>query len=152
MKFNFVLRNAEFNDHLKRIAEQKLGKLEKYFVGDEPTAKVNLKKQARLFTIEVMLSYAGKLVRAVSVGENFYDCLDVVLPKLEGQIRKHRTKFDKHSKNNAFKEASMYTSYDGGDKPEIVKEKKFKLTPMTVEEAIEEMELLGHAFYVFLEI
>lgn len=152
MKFNYVLRNAELNEHLKRIAETKLAKLEKYFGEEEPTAKVCLKKQARQCTLEVMLSYAGKLVRGVATAENFYDGLDFVLPKLEGQIRKHRTKFDKHSKNVAFKDASLYTSYDGDEKLKVVKEKKFKLTPMTVMEAVDELELLGHDFYVFLEV
>ena len=99
-----------------------------------------------------MLDYAGKLVRATASGDNFYDDLDVVLPKLEGQIRKHRTRFDKHQKNVAFRDAAVFETADRDEKKvELVKEKKFKLTPMTVEEAMEEMELLGHTFYVFLD-
>ncbi len=150
MKFDIITRNCEANDHLKRVTEQKLGKLDKYFGETEPTAKVSFKKQARDCTLEIMLTYAGKLVRAAVSGENFYDNLDEILPKLEGQIRKHRTKFDKHSKNNAYKEATEYSREEAKNLA-VVKEKKFKLTPMTVEEAIEEIELLDHAFYVFLE-
>jgi putative sigma-54 modulation protein len=152
MKIEVLGKNYDVGDKLKEITAQKLSKLDKYFDGDQTKVKVCFKKQATSFTTEVMLDYTGKFVRATATGENFYDTLDVVLPKLEGQIRKHRTRFDKHSKNVAFKDASLYTSYDGDEKLKVVKEKKFKLTPMTVMEAVDELELLGHDFYVFLEV
>ena len=152
MRIDITSRNYELSERLKGITEQKLSKLDKYFTDSETKARVCFKKEASSLTTEVMLEYAGKLVRATASSDNFYDNLDVVLPKLEGQIRKHRTKFDKHQKNTAFKEASVYETADRDEKDRsIVKDKKFKLTPMTVEEAIDEMELLGHSFYVFLE-
>ena len=153
MNIEIIARKCEVNEHLKRVTEQKLAKLDKYFTDSESKAKVNLKKEANSFTTEIMLDYAGKLVRATASGENFYDNLDVVLPKLEGQIRKYRTRFDKHNKNSAFTSVALfdgekeYEEKKGG----LVKEKKFVLTPMTVNEAIEEMDLLGHSFYVFLD-
>ena len=71
---------------------------------------------------------------------------------MEGQIRKYRTRFDKHQKNSAYRDVAVYETADRDEKPvELVKGKKFKLAPMTVNEAMEEMELLGHSFYVFLE-
>ena len=153
MNIEIVARKCEVNEHLKRVTEQKLSKLDKYFADSESKAKVNLKKEANSFTTEIMLDYAGKLVRATASGENFYDNLDVVLPKLEGQIRKYRTRFDKHNKNVAFTADALF---DGEREYEekksgLVKEKKFVLVPMTVNEAIEEMDLLGHSFYVFLD-
>lgn len=152
MKIEITSRNYEVSERLKEIADKKLAKLNKYFDGDNAKAKVCFKKEAQSLTVEVMLDYAGKLVRATASGDNFYDDLDVVLPKLEGQIRKHRTRFDKHQKNVAFREAAVFETADRDEKRvELVKEKKFKLTPMTVEEAMEEMELLGHTFYVFLD-
>ena len=153
MKLELTVRNCEVSDKLKTIAEQKLNKLDKYFGDQLPTAKVVFKKDGNQMTTEVMLTYAGKFVRSAVSGDNFYDNLDVVLPKLEGQIRKYRTKFDKHNKNNAFKAEAVFE----GEKEieaknaKLVKQKKFVLTPLTVEEAIEEMELLGHSFYVFRE-
>jgi len=152
MRIEIIGRNYEVADRLKAITEQKLNKLNKYFADADTKAKVSFKKQASSLTTEVMLEYAGKLVRATATSDNFYDNLDVVLPKLEGQIRKHRTKFDKHQKNVAFRDAAVYETADRDEKPlEVVKGKKFKLLPMTVNEAIEEMELLGHNFYVFKE-
>ena len=152
MKIDIIGRNYEVSERLKEITNQKIGKLDKYFEGTTTKAKVCFKKEASSLTTEVMLDYAGKLVRATASSDNFYDNLDVVLPKLEGQIRKHRTKFDKHQKNMAFRESAVYETADREEKKSsIVKEKKFKLSPMTVDEAIDEMELLGHSFYVFLE-
>ena len=151
MKIEVLGKNYEVGDKLKEITAQKLSKLDKYFDGDETKAKVCMKKEANSFTTEVMLDYAGKFVRATATGDNFYDNLDVVLPKLEGQIRKHRTRFDKHQKNVAFRQTAIFE----GEEPKtgsIVKQKKFSLKPMTVDEAIEEMELLGHSFYVFKEV
>ena len=152
MKIDIIGRNYEVGERLKEITNQKINKLDKYFDSAETRAKVCFKKEASSLTTEVMLDYAGKLVRATASSDNFYDNLDIVLPKLEGQIRKYRTRFDKHQKNSAFRETAVYETADREQKKSsIVKEKKFKLSPMTVEEAMEEMELLGHSFYVFLE-
>jgi putative sigma-54 modulation protein len=151
MKIEVLGKNYEVSDKLKEITAQKLSKLDKYFDGEETKVKVCFKKQATSSTTEVMLDYTGKFVRATATGDNFYDTLDVVLPKLEGQIRKHRTRFDKHQKNVAFRQDAVFN----GEEPKtgaIVKQKKFALKPMTVDQAIEEMELLGHNFYVFKEI
>ena len=153
MKFEITARNYELSEKLRKVTEQKLSKLDKYFGGEDVSARVSFKKQAQSLTLEVMLDYAGKFVRASATSDNFYNNIDIVLPKLEGQIRKHRTRFDKHNKNMAYRDASMF---DGDNvvensKSDVVKQKKFKLVPMTLEEAEEEMELLGHNFYVFLD-
>ncbi len=152
MKLDIIGRNCEVSERLKEITAQKIAKLDKYFGSEDAKAKVCFKKEASSLTTEIMLDYAGKLVRATASSDNFYDNLDVVLPKLEGQIRKHRTKFDKHQKNVAFRESAVFETADRESKQSsIVKEKKFKLEPMTIDEAMEEMELLGHSFYVFKE-
>ncbi len=150
MKIEVVGRNYEVGDNLKKVTEQKLSKLNKYFDGEGVSAKVSFKKESTSLITEVMLDYAGKFVRATAISDNFYDNLDVVLPKLEGQIRKYRTRFDKHQKNMAFRESAVFGDVSE-KKAGVVKEKKFKLKPMTLDEAIEEMELLGHSFYVFLD-
>ncbi len=153
MKIEIFAKKCEASEHLKRVTNEKVSKLDKYFGDSESGAKVTLKKEASSCTTEIMLEYAGKLIRATASGDNFYDNLDVVLPKLEGQIRKHRTRFDRHNKNSAYNQVSLFDvekTYEQS-KSNVVKEKKFVLVPMTVKEAIEEMDLLGHSFYVFLE-
>lgn len=151
MKIDVVGRNYEVGENLKKVTEQKLSKLGKYFDAEDVVIKVSFKKESTSLTTEVMLDYTGKFVRATATSDNFYDNLDVVLPKLEGQIRKYRTRFDKHQKNVAFRDAAIYANKASEKTASVVKEKKFSLKPMTVNEAIEEMELLGHSFYVFLE-
>ena len=153
MRIDFITRNCELSEKLKTIAEKKLNKLDKYFGEEEPKAKMSFKKQASSLTLEVMLDYCGNFVRATATSDSFYDDIDVVLPKLEGQIRKYRTRFDKHNKNSAFNSLAEYKDEIKTEKTNanLVKEKKFKLAPMTVKEAQEEMELLGHSFYVFLD-
>ncbi|MBQ9485792.1 MAG: ribosome-associated translation inhibitor RaiA [Clostridia bacterium] len=153
MKFDVYSKNYEVSDKLKKVTEQKLSKLDKYFKDETAVAKVTFKKQGRSVTTEVMLDYCGKLVRAGNTSASFYDNIDVIMPKLEGQIRKHRTKFDKHNKNAAFAEAAIFDMNNAVEKEtkKIVKRKNFVLTPMTVKEAEDELELLGHSFYVFLE-
>ncbi len=148
MKIELLGKNYDVSDKLKEITAQKLSKLDKYFDGDETKAKICFKKQANTLTTEVMLDYTGKLVRATANGDNPYDTLDLVLPKLEGQIRKYRTRFDKHQKNSAYRQDATFLAEEPKT-ASIVKQKKFTLKPMTVNEAIEEMELLGHTFYVF---
>ena len=152
MKIEFTSRNYELSEKLKGITEQKLKKLDKYFVDEDAKVKVSFKRQANSLTTEVMLDYLGKFVRATATSDNFYDNVDVVIPKIEGQIRKYRTRFDKHQKNIAYQEKAVFETADREEnKSNIVKDKKFKLSPMTLNEAMEEMELLGHSFYVFLE-
>ncbi len=151
MRIEITTKNYELSEKLRQITEQKLSKLDKYFEV-EAKVKVSFKKEANALTTEVMLDYAGKFVRATATSDNFYDNLDIVLPKIEGQIRKYRTRFDKHQKVRAYRESAVFETADREQKEKsIVKDKKFKLVPMTIEEAMEEMELLGHNFYVFLE-
>ena len=149
MKIDVIGRNYQVSDRLKEITAQKLAKLDKYFE-TEAQAKVSFKKESTTLTVEIMLDYAGRLVRAAASDDNLYDQIDIVLPKLEGQIRKHRTRFDKHQKNQAYRDAAMYGGLESKE-TNITRKKQFKLVPMTVEQAMEEMELLGHSFYVFLE-
>lgn len=154
MKVEITSRNYNVGEHLGKVTGQKLSKLDKYFADSETTVKVCFKKQANSCVTEVMLEYGGKFIRATATGENFYDNLDVVLPKIEGQIRKRRTIFDRNKKNSAFE---LKGEFDGEEewenlpKASVVREKKFKLSPMTPDEAISEMEMLGHDFYVFLD-
>ena len=153
MKIEIIERNYQASEHLRRITQEKLEKLDKYFSDGETQCKVYFKKENTSLKTEVMLDYHGNLIRATEVSDNFYENIDKVLPKVEGQIRKHRTKFDKQQKNNAFKEISIYEPDEEvifTDR--IVKEKTFKLKPMLVEEAIEEMEMLGHSFFIFFDL
>ena len=103
----------------------------------------------RTCKMEIEVNYKNTVIRAQAYAENFYDVVDLVIPKLEKQIYKHRSKLEKQLKQNALKE-EMFTADDL--RPlKLVKTKQFKLQPMDLAEAMEEFELLGHNFYVFLD-
>lgn len=153
MNIEIIERNYQASEHLKRITAQKIERLDKYFENGG-NCKVYFKKENASLKTEIMLDYHGNFIRATEVSDNFYQNIDKVLPKVEGQIRKYRTKFDKMQKNSAFKEQRIFVEDPdeiiATDK--IVKEKTFKLRPMTVSEAIEEMNMLGHSFFIFFDI
>lgn len=153
MKIEIIERNYQASDKLKEVVNQKLEKLDKYFEDGNTECKVYFKKENASLKTEIMLEYHGNLIRAQEVSDNFYDNIDKVLPKIEGQIRKYRTKFDKMQKNGAFNAKRVYEPEEEvvfTDR--IVKEKSFKLKPMLVEEAIEEMDMLGHSFFIFFDL
>ena len=154
MRIEFLTKNCEASEHLKRITEEKLSKLDKYFGDGDTDCKVTLKKENNTYRTEIMLSYFGHFIRSEENGENFYDNIEKALSKIEGQIRKYRTKFDKQQKNSAFKEKTVFEEIPQEDfsAEKVVKEKNFKLKPMLLEEALEEMDMLGHSFFVYFDL
>lgn len=153
MNIEIIERNYQASEHLKEVVMQKVEKLDKYFDNGSAKCKVYFKKENASLKSEIMLDYYGYLVRAQETSDNFYNNIDKLMPKIEGQIRKYRTKFDKQQKNVAFKESMVYEPEEQvvfTDR--IVKEKSFKLKPMLVEEAIEEMDMLGHSFFIFFDL
>ena len=89
------------------------------------------------------------MVRAEVLGDNFYDCIDDVLPKNEKQIYKHKSKIESKLKKDAFAHEQLFFGDDFLPESKLVKTKTFDLTPMTTEEAAEQLDLLGHSFYIF---
>ena len=108
MNIEIIERNYEAGEKLKEMTIKKIEKLDKYFENGDTKCKVSMKKENNSMKTEVMLDYHGKLVRAQVISDNFYNNLDLILPKLEGQIRKYRTMFDKQQKNKAFKENVLF--------------------------------------------
>lgn len=147
MRIETIAKNYQVSDKLEEIIQKKVNKLDKYF-NDDTKCKVYLKKENKSHKMEVSLDYKGNLVRAQAYGENFYDTLDIILPKIENQIYKHRSKLEARLKKNAYKDERVFEGEE--TRPiELVKIKKFELKPMSVAEALEEFELMGHTFYVF---
>ena len=95
------------------------------------------------------MNYKSNLLRAQAYADNFYDGIDLVVPKLERQIYKHRSKLEKQLRRNAL--VGEEFSEQELEPAKLVKTKQFNLTPMEIDEAMEEFELLGHNFYVFLD-
>lgn len=144
-------KNLDVSDALKSYTESKLSKLDRHF-DKEPNAKVVMSVDHGKHITEATLYVDSLLIRAVDESDDMYQAIDNVLVKLERQITKNKSKlYDK------IKHKNLKTSVDYEEIPEIletkksklVRTKKFNIKPMNVEEAILQMELLGHTFFVF---
>ncbi len=147
MKIDFLCRNYEASDKLKDVITKKVDRLDKFFE-DDTKVKIVLKEANNVQTMELTIAVSGGVLRAEVSGKNMYELIDQALPKLEKQIIKHHSKM----KDKKFKVKDFVGENEKTVEPEkqVVRSKAFELAPMTVEDAIEEMELVGHEFYVFL--
>ena len=150
MKIEIVAKNYNVTQELKDVLQKKIARLDKYFEEDAK-CKIYLKKEKKEAKMEISLEYHGALIRAEGKGENFYDEIDVVLPKVERQIYKHRSKLEAKLKKGAYKGDRLYEEPAQEEEFRLVKTKQFEVKPMSVDDAIVEFELSGYGFYVFLD-
>ncbi len=140
-------KNYSINSNIEEVVESKIAKLEKYF-GDDANLKVILKKEGAKACIEISINVSGCDMRAQALAENMYDAIDEVIPKIERQIRKHKTRLEKRLKQTAFEE--VYEEPAIPFSTSVVKEKEFALKPISRDEAIHMLDILDHDFYVYL--
>lgn len=164
---DYIVRgeNLQLTDALKEYVEKKLSRLERYF-DKSFSSKVNvtLSVVRELHNVEVTIPMIGAgVLRAEERSEDMYASIDLVLEKLERQIRKLKTKLNRKIRVNAerkaiFQENSMATPTDADadfevqeekDPYELVRTKSFNMKPMDIEEAILQMNMVGHNFFVF---
>ena len=150
MKLEIISRNYKVSDHLKSVIADKVEKFARYFE-DDAVMKVSLKQIGKdKYGMEITVFFSGNnIVRSEVISDNMYNNIDVALPKIEGQIRKYRTKLGKKIKQSAIDEMAPAEKAEiPSDK--VVRKKNFALHKMSVSEAIAEMDLVDHTFYVFL--
>ena len=151
MKVEITCKNYRLDEPTKSLIEKKLAKFDKYFDKDA-TAKVKLSTVGDSHNMEICVSQGSLNVRSLATGEKMNENIDIVLPKIERQILKHRDKISSKMRKGAFESPVIYSETDNDDvkKPNIVKVKKFNVSVTTIENAAEEMELLAHDFYIFI--
>jgi putative sigma-54 modulation protein len=163
MKYIIRGNHIEVTDALHRFVEKKLGRLEKYFdITQTADAHVVLSVLRDKHKVEVTISFPSLLLRAEELSEDMYASVDLVVEKLERQIRKFKTKVNRKPRygitpRSLFTEDSFTyvnlkpTGMDGEESSEfeVVRTKRFNFKPMGTEEAILQMNLLGHNFFVF---
>ncbi len=149
MKIKIIAKNIELTKGLKEAVEKKLSKLEKYF-NPEVVAHVTLSVQKNRQIVEVTIPFNGVTLRGQEDLEDMYASMDLVVDKLEGQIRKQKTKLQRRQIGDSLR-YQVITDLDNEEteEPKVVKTKRFSIKPMSVDEAILQMELLGHSFFVF---
>ena len=161
LQYNIRGENLEVTDSIKEYVEKKVSKLERYF--DNPPSSevhVNLSVYNDEQTIEVTIPMKNLLLRAEEHNTDLYAAIDLVVDKLERQIRKHKTKVNRKFRQEGApkyvfaeleREAQQQQTQTLDDEfdVEIVKTKRFDLKPMDSEEAALQMDMLGHNFFVF---
>lgn len=151
MKISIRGKNVEITEAIETKVSNQLSKLDKYFiVSDDVEAKVLARTYPYGQKIEVTIPTEYVLLRAEVVDDDLYNAVDKVIDKLEGQIRKYKTKLSRKSKDKklAFNIASI-EPLDEEEEDTIVKTKSISPRPMDLEEAIMQMELIGHSFFVY---
>ncbi len=153
MKFNIIGRRYDLTDKIKDYVEKKLGKLDKFFK-DESEARVVIGTIKDNDYIEATIYAGGMMYRAEASDKEILAAIDKIVDVIERQIRKNKTRLEKKIKRDAAFDNILISGaeYTGGEETkefEIVKTKRFTVKPMSSEEAILQMNLLGHNFFVF---
>ena len=154
MKYNIRGDKMVVTDAIRDYAEEKLGKLEKYFKDDEITANVLTRVRGSSQIVEVTIPTSKFVLRSEEENEDLYAAIDLVSDKLERQIRKNKTRLNRNVKENIKEFNFDYVLEDDEEeaKEKIVRRKNIEMKPMDEEEAILEMELLGHSFFVYKDM
>ena len=148
MNITVVGRKCTPRDSFKERAEKKLAKLDKFF-GDEANAKVTATVEKKFQTVEVTVDNNGMFFRAQAKAENMNDALDECVDLLIRQIRKNRTKLEKRFRGGTIPEIDAADEPEEETQFEVVRTKVIPLKPQSVDEAILQMNRLGHKFYMF---
>lgn len=151
MNIKIVGKNIEVTEGLKAAIEKKLARLDKYFI-DNVNATATLSVEKNIQKVEVIIHFNNAILRAEVKYSDMYSAIDLVIDKLEGQVRRQKTKLERRNYDSTlrFSNIQHYDDYDKDDEPRIVKTKRFAVKPMNEEEAVLQMELLGHDFFVFM--
>ena len=154
MKVSIRGKNIALTEGIETKINKKLSMLDKYFiVSDHVEAKVLIRTYPVGQKIEVTIPTEYVLLRAEVVDNDLYNAIDLVIDKLEGQIRKYKTRLSRKSKDNklALNVASI-EPLEHSEEDVIVKTKSISPKPMDMEEAIMQMELIGHSFFVYRDV
>lgn len=154
MKVTIVAKNLEVTPALREMVEKKISKLDKYFDPSiEAKATLSVQKSRQIF--EVTIPFNGVILRREESTEDMYKSIDMVEEKLQRQIRKQKTKLARKNSGGSLRypdflsdkvkdEAAIETI-----NAKVVKTKNFAVKPMSQEEAVLQMEMLGHSFFVY---
>jgi putative sigma-54 modulation protein len=144
-------KNIEVTDALKEYASKRLSKLDKY-IDEVKVAQVALSVHGEEHKVEVTIPLSGLIIRGEEKQDDMYAAIDLVVEKLVKQLEKYKTKLYKKYRASGLKQLSLQEDNKTPEKAEaftIVRSKKFALKPMDEEEAIMQMNMLGHNFFVF---
>lgn len=153
MKILIDCEGLKLTDRIEERVEKKLAKFQRYF-DDNAEMRVKFKPEGSQLRSEITLKIDKHYYRAESLAQQSDQAFDMALNALEGQIRKHKTKFEKKIRTYAYmkdylKEESI--EEDSKDEEPNIRYKQYPIYAMSDEEAILQMEMLGHNFFLFID-
>ena len=157
IKYSIRGENLEVTEAIRDYVVSKLEKIEKYFQAEqELDARVNLKVyRENTAKVEVTIPLGSITLRAEDVSQDMYGSIDLVTDKIERQIRKNKTKIERKNKNKVAT-SQLFTDALVEDtnvvQSRVVRSKQIDLKPMDLEEAILQMDLLGHDFFIYVDV
>ncbi len=153
MNLNYTGKNMDITDALRDVTDKKMARLDKFFQKDIQ-GNVTFSSEKNRKIIEVTITLPGTIIRAEEATDDMYVSIDKAVDVLERQIRKYKTKLQARYKNTEtirFENVNSLSAEEEDSGPSIVRRKRFILKPMMEEEAVLQMELLRHNFYVFMD-
>ncbi len=153
MNFNIRGDKVKVTEAIKNYAEEKISRINKYFHDHETmTANVLIRVKGIDQTVEVTINNDKMLLRAEESHRDLYAAIDLVVDKLERQIRKNKTRMTKKSVKDNYYEFNTSSIDALKEENKIVKRKKVEMKPMSEDEAILQMNLTDHEFFVYKNI
>lgn len=152
MKFNIRGKNVDVTPAIKSYIEEKIGRLDKYLESpSDVSASIVVKVRGKEQIIEVTIPVNKIILRGEESHDDLYAAIDLVSDKIERQIRKNKTKLKKRKEKNNFVDFNYEFEVNKDEEKDeaIVKRKSIEMKPMNEEEALLQMDLLGHEFFVF---
>ncbi len=150
MKLEIISKNYRVTDRLEQILNNKTRRLDKYFPDSNTPCKIVLTDMGRQCKMEISINFRGNHIRSEVVGDTMYYNIDVALPKLERQLVKHREKLSQSYRIPAAPGEYEFVSDVDVTPLTIAKTKSFRVESMSAVEAAENLELVDHDFYLFV--
>lgn len=153
MKYQIIGKNITVTEGISSAVTKKLGRMERYFNNNEVDCRVVVSSHGETAKIEITIFLPQFPLRAEVEHKDLYAALDLAIDKLEGQMRKVKTRMDRSNGKIALGETffNEVESEENEEEDIVVRAKSYYLTAMTIEEAITRMEALGHDFFLYLD-
>ena len=148
MKTTILLRQVTIDDDIRNLIEKKIKKLDKFFL-ENAEATVKLSKKREIEILELTINAAGSIFRSEVESPSYCHAIDTAVNVIERQIRKNKTRLEKRLREGAFLDGTYNFEPIEEETEFKIRKKSFDLKPMTAEEAIMQMNLIGHEFFVY---
>lgn len=153
MTYKILCKQVELADSSKEKIIAKMKKLDKFF-GSDDECKIQVSEQKEQMVVEITFDYKGYLIRSEARNRDLLTAVDVCLSNIDRQIRKNKTKLAKRLRDDALENYAIDLGIDvaeENDEFKIIKVKQIEAKPMMAEEAILQMNMLGHDFFIFTD-